>query len=45
VEKRAEAEFLEAQRCDEAQGYYFSRPLPPTQFGELLAAGFAEAVN
>jgi diguanylate cyclase (GGDEF)-like protein/PAS domain S-box-containing protein len=44
VEKQEEAEFLEAQQCDEAQGYYFSRPLSPAQFGELLAAGSARTV-
>jgi EAL domain-containing protein (putative c-di-GMP-specific phosphodiesterase class I) len=24
--------------CDEFQGYYFSRPMPSEQFGELLRA-------
>ena len=44
VEEREEAEFLEALQCDEAQGYYFSRPLPPTQFGALLVTGLAKIV-
>jgi EAL domain-containing protein (putative c-di-GMP-specific phosphodiesterase class I) len=28
--------FLKAQECDEAQGYYFSKPIPPAQFAQLL---------
>lgn len=44
VEEREEAECLEAQHCDEAQGYYFSRPLLPTQFGDLLVTGLAKTV-
>jgi diguanylate cyclase (GGDEF)-like protein/PAS domain S-box-containing protein len=42
VEEREEAEFLEALRCDEAQGNYFSRALPPAQFGALLVTGVPE---
>jgi diguanylate cyclase len=29
VETHEELTFLQAQRCDEAQGYYFSRPVSP----------------
>jgi diguanylate cyclase (GGDEF)-like protein/PAS domain S-box-containing protein len=36
VETLEELTFLHAHQCDEAQGYYFSRPLPPQQFAELL---------
>jgi EAL domain-containing protein (putative c-di-GMP-specific phosphodiesterase class I) len=36
VATRAELEFLQARRCDEAQGYYFSRPLRPEQFAARL---------
>jgi PleD family two-component response regulator len=35
----AEAAFLQARFCDEAQGYYFSRPVPVQQFAELLKSG------
>jgi EAL domain-containing protein (putative c-di-GMP-specific phosphodiesterase class I) len=39
VENFEELRFLLAHHCDHAQGYYFSRPLPPQQFAMLLAAG------
>lgn len=39
VETLEELEFLRAQQCDEAQGYYFSRPVPPEQFVVLLRTG------
>ena len=31
--------FLQAHGCDEGQGYYFSRPVPASQFAKLLEAG------
>ena len=39
VETSEELAFLQAHHCDEAQGYYFSRPVPPQQFATLLANG------
>jgi diguanylate cyclase len=39
VETQEELEFLRTHGCDEAQGYYFSRPLPAWQFGMLLSRG------
>lgn len=40
VETEAQVEFLRRHRCDEIQGYYFSRPLPASQLAAfLLAAG------
>jgi len=30
--------FLMREECDEAQGYYFSRPVPAEQFAQLLIA-------
>jgi diguanylate cyclase (GGDEF)-like protein len=39
VETQEELAFLKAHQCDDAQGYYFSRPLLPGEFAELLKAG------
>jgi diguanylate cyclase (GGDEF)-like protein/PAS domain S-box-containing protein len=36
VETKQEMEFLRAHQCGQAQGYYFSRPVPPEQFRHLL---------
>jgi len=44
VETLEELEFLQAHRCDEGQGYYFSRPVPPEQFAKLLETGIQDAV-
>jgi diguanylate cyclase (GGDEF)-like protein/PAS domain S-box-containing protein len=43
VETRQELEFLQHHQCDEAQGYYFSRPVLPQQFAVLLKTGVPEA--
>jgi EAL domain-containing protein (putative c-di-GMP-specific phosphodiesterase class I) len=42
VETLEELEFLQAHECDEAQGYYFSRPVPPEEFARLLRSGIPE---
>jgi EAL domain len=42
VETLEELEFLSAHQCDEAQGFYFSRPVPPANFAELLRTGISE---
>jgi len=39
VETPEQLAFLQAHQCDEAQGYYFSRPVPPQQFARLLQTG------
>jgi len=36
VETAEQLAFLRQYRCDSMQGYYFSRPVPPEQFAELL---------
>jgi EAL domain-containing protein (putative c-di-GMP-specific phosphodiesterase class I) len=36
VETAEELAFLQLRGCDEAQGYYFSRPVPPERFAALL---------
>jgi len=43
VETPEELAFLRAHRCDQAQGYYLSRPVPPDQFARLLETGIAAA--
>jgi diguanylate cyclase (GGDEF)-like protein/PAS domain S-box-containing protein len=45
VETLKELEFLQAHQCDEAQGYYFSRPVPAEQFAKLLKTGIGEALR
>ena len=42
VETREQAEFLRDHSCDELQGFYLSRPLPPDEFAKLLVANEAE---
>jgi EAL domain-containing protein (putative c-di-GMP-specific phosphodiesterase class I) len=42
VETQEELAFLQAHDCEEAQGYYFSRPVPPQQFAKLLKTGMPE---
>ncbi|OGI45303.1 MAG: hypothetical protein A2V92_04195 [Candidatus Muproteobacteria bacterium RBG_16_65_31] len=36
VETREQLEFLRSHRCDQVQGYYFSRPLPAEEFARLM---------
>lgn len=36
VETQEELAFLQAHLCDEAQGYYFSRPVQAQQFAKML---------
>jgi EAL domain-containing protein (putative c-di-GMP-specific phosphodiesterase class I) len=43
VETQGELSFLQAHQCEEAQGYYFSRPVLPQQFAILLKTGVREA--
>jgi diguanylate cyclase (GGDEF)-like protein/PAS domain S-box-containing protein len=44
VETQEELAFLRSHQCDEAQGFYFSRPVLPDQFAELLKTGIHEMV-
>jgi diguanylate cyclase (GGDEF)-like protein/PAS domain S-box-containing protein len=39
VETPEALEFLQARQCDEAQGYYFSRPIPAEELATLLKSG------
>jgi diguanylate cyclase (GGDEF)-like protein len=42
VETLEQLEFLQAHHCDDAQGYYFSRPVPAHQFERLLRSGIPD---
>ncbi len=42
VETSEQAEYLREHACDEMQGYYFSRPVPPEGFAELLQRSVSE---
>jgi diguanylate cyclase (GGDEF)-like protein/PAS domain S-box-containing protein len=44
VETHQEMVYLLAHQCDEAQGYYFSRPVPHEQFATLLETGIPESI-
>ncbi len=44
VETQQELEFLQAHQCDEAQGYYFSRPVVAQEFARLLKTGIVETI-
>ncbi|MFZ4698885.1 MAG: EAL domain-containing protein, partial [Candidatus Methylumidiphilus sp.] len=37
VESQGIADKLQAWRCDEAQGYYFARPMPAKEFADYLS--------
>lgn len=39
VESVDQLRFLQEHNCDEAQGFYFSSPLPPLRFAKLLKKG------
>lgn len=39
VETSEELEFLQQNKCDDMQGFYFSRPLPSNDFEKLLFSG------
>ncbi len=43
VETAEQVEFLREHGCDEAQGFYFSRPMKPHDFAELLEDQAASA--
>jgi diguanylate cyclase (GGDEF)-like protein/PAS domain S-box-containing protein len=45
VETFEELEFLHAHHCEEAQGYYFSHPVPAEQFARLLETGISSEVR
>jgi len=42
VETAEQLFFLKHQECDEMQGYYFSKPMPPEKIISLLVSGYKE---
>jgi diguanylate cyclase (GGDEF)-like protein/PAS domain S-box-containing protein len=44
VETQEQLAFLQANGCDEGQGYYFSRPVVAQQFAKLLETGISATV-
>jgi len=45
VETEKHLAFLQQHRCDQAQGFYFSRPLPSHEFGALLEQSTLHATS
>lgn len=45
VETQEQLAFLRGNECDEAQGYYFSRPVPAQQLAGLLERGIPEKIR
>jgi diguanylate cyclase (GGDEF)-like protein/PAS domain S-box-containing protein len=45
VETQEELDFLQAHQCNEAQGYFFSRPVAAEEFARLLKTGVPQAVS
>ena len=43
IKTKAQFEFLNAQGCEEGQGYFFSRPVPSAECTRLLETGIKEA--
>jgi EAL domain-containing protein (putative c-di-GMP-specific phosphodiesterase class I) len=41
VESEAQVAFLRQRRCDEVQGYYFGRPVPPEEFERMYLGAHA----
>ncbi len=44
VETQEQLAFLRIHQCEEAQGYYFSHPVSPERFAQLLKSGLPEKV-
>jgi diguanylate cyclase (GGDEF)-like protein/PAS domain S-box-containing protein len=45
VETHEQLAFLQARRCEEGQGYLFSRPVAAAQFAQLLQQGMSTVVH
>ena len=45
IETQQQLAFLRARRCEEGQGYFFSRPVAADQFAQLLQLGMSPVVH
>jgi diguanylate cyclase len=45
IETPEQFAFLQAQDCDEGQGYYFSRPVPAEALADLLKTGISPTLD
>jgi len=45
VETRSQLGLLRVLGCDQAQGFLFSRPVPPDEIVPLVASGFAASID
>ncbi len=45
VETREHVEFLKTIHCDQAQGYYYSKPIPVSEVPAFLLRTFSEAIS
>ena len=45
VEEASQLNILKALNCEEIQGYYFSKAVPESEFGELLTTRYGEILN
>lgn len=45
VETRSQLGLLRVLGCDQAQGFLFSRPVPPEEIGPLVASGFPASID
>ncbi len=45
VETLEQLNFLQSHKCDEAQGFFFSPPVPPGEFVELLRSGIERGLG
>jgi EAL domain-containing protein (putative c-di-GMP-specific phosphodiesterase class I) len=43
VESPAQETFLRAENCEEVQGFFYAKPLPPGEFEQLLRANQARS--
>jgi EAL domain-containing protein (putative c-di-GMP-specific phosphodiesterase class I) len=42
IETPSQLSFLKDNYCDEAQGFFFSRPIPPADFEKLLETTYTK---